>query len=202
MTDVLHSGLTGADLHEPKGVASATNGQVYVANGAGSGVWKDRVQMGFLDYNDDATSTTPITVTGGAGYVALTNDGAGAFTNKTYAPDGVTDIWNVSTNRFDWSDIALGDIVDIRLDVSVIIATTNTEVDIALELAEGSGSNYAVPFINPINFKTTGTKKLVVYNGIYMGDSNTLDNPAFFKIQADKTCTITVNGWYCKIIKR
>lgn len=36
-----HSALTGADLHEPKGAASATRGQVYVANGAGSGAWKD-----------------------------------------------------------------------------------------------------------------------------------------------------------------
>jgi hypothetical protein len=35
----LHSALTGAELHEPKGVAAATSGQVYVANGAGSGTW-------------------------------------------------------------------------------------------------------------------------------------------------------------------
>jgi hypothetical protein len=32
-----HSGLTGADLHEPKGAAAATTGQVYVADGAASG---------------------------------------------------------------------------------------------------------------------------------------------------------------------
>lgn len=36
-----HSALTGADLHEPKGVASATRGQAYIANGSGSGVWRD-----------------------------------------------------------------------------------------------------------------------------------------------------------------
>ena len=34
-----HASLTGADLHEPKGVAVATSGQVYIANGAGSGTW-------------------------------------------------------------------------------------------------------------------------------------------------------------------
>ncbi len=34
-----HSALTGADLHEPKGAAAATAGQVYVADGAGSGAW-------------------------------------------------------------------------------------------------------------------------------------------------------------------
>ena len=37
MANVAHSTLTGADLHEPKGVASASSGDIYVANGAGSG---------------------------------------------------------------------------------------------------------------------------------------------------------------------
>ena len=41
MANVAHASLTGADLHEPKGAASATSGQVYVANGAGSGTWTD-----------------------------------------------------------------------------------------------------------------------------------------------------------------
>ena len=36
---VEHSTLTGSDLHEPKGVASASTGQVYIANGSGSGAW-------------------------------------------------------------------------------------------------------------------------------------------------------------------
>ena len=34
-----HSVITGAGLHEPKGVASATSGKVYVSNGSGSGAW-------------------------------------------------------------------------------------------------------------------------------------------------------------------
>ena len=35
----LHKDLTGTELHEPKGVASATAGTVYVSNGSGSGNW-------------------------------------------------------------------------------------------------------------------------------------------------------------------
>lgn len=35
----LHKDLTGSDLHEPKGVTGASAGQVYVANGSGSGAW-------------------------------------------------------------------------------------------------------------------------------------------------------------------
>lgn len=39
MTDSAHASLTGADLHEPKGVDSASAQTVYVANGSGSGAW-------------------------------------------------------------------------------------------------------------------------------------------------------------------
>lgn len=36
----LHSAITGADNHEPKGVESASADTVYVANGSGSGTWE------------------------------------------------------------------------------------------------------------------------------------------------------------------
>lgn len=39
MPTTTHSLLTGADLHEPKGAATATTGTVYTANGSGSGTW-------------------------------------------------------------------------------------------------------------------------------------------------------------------
>lgn len=39
MANVNHSTLTDPYLHEPKGAASASSGDVYVANGAGSGAW-------------------------------------------------------------------------------------------------------------------------------------------------------------------
>lgn len=34
-----HSTLTGAELHEPKGISLASANEVYVANGSGSGSW-------------------------------------------------------------------------------------------------------------------------------------------------------------------
>jgi len=40
MANVSHASLTGANLHEPKGVASATANKVYVSDGSGSGTWQ------------------------------------------------------------------------------------------------------------------------------------------------------------------
>ena len=54
---VAHSTLTGSDLHEPKGVASATSGQIYVANGSGSGVWRNLIR-GHLYYDNIGTGVT------------------------------------------------------------------------------------------------------------------------------------------------
>lgn len=39
MANVNHSTLTDPYLHEPKGVAAASSGEVYVADGTGSGDW-------------------------------------------------------------------------------------------------------------------------------------------------------------------
>lgn len=55
MADVLHSSLTGADLHECKGAAAASLGQVPVANGAGSAPFAQ------LSYN--YLANTPVTPT-------------------------------------------------------------------------------------------------------------------------------------------
>ena len=40
MPNVQHSVLTDPNLHEPKGVSTALEGQVYRANGSGSGSWR------------------------------------------------------------------------------------------------------------------------------------------------------------------
>lgn len=53
MANIDHSTLTDPFLHEPKGVSTASAGQVYTANGAGSGVWVEshRLVGGYLTYS-------------------------------------------------------------------------------------------------------------------------------------------------------
>ena len=41
MANIVHSVLAGTEVHEPKGVSSASLGQVYVADGNGSGNWSN-----------------------------------------------------------------------------------------------------------------------------------------------------------------
>jgi hypothetical protein len=158
--------------------------------------------FGIYDYNDLNTATTPIPLTLPNTQYELTNDGLGAFTNKTYLLTGVPEIWNVLTNRFVFTDLSLGDRVDIRFDIEVTTSSVNTEISLFLELAEG-GSPYQLPLIPNANFKTSGTYKLITFFSSYMGDSNTLDNAGRVLIESDSTgVTVKVNGWYISPMKR
>lgn len=49
-TDLLHKNLTDPQLHEPKGVAAASENTVYFANGKGTGAWKP-VTFDLLKFN-------------------------------------------------------------------------------------------------------------------------------------------------------
>lgn len=153
--------------------------------------------FGFWDYNDDATSTTPLSVTA-ATPTALPNDELGPATNKTYKPLDMTDIWDAAAGEFDWTELSLGDTVDIRLDIEVTTSVANQEVKVDLELGQG-GSPYKISFGNAI-YKTAGAQDIVRFNSIYMGDANTMNNPAQFIIESPDACDVEVRGWYVRVV--
>ena len=130
---------------------------------------------GWADYNDFATTGTPITITGGAGNVVLTNDGLGVNTNITKLPFGIPQLWDASTNKLDFTGLSIGDWIDIRVVVDLIIATNNTQIGGVMSFGSG-GSAFTVPIIPTMNYKTTGTYASHAYIGFYIGSQNMLDN--------------------------
>lgn len=204
MADVQHNALTDPNLHEPKGVAAAAADKIYVTDGAGSGAFHttaDITRTGIYDYNDLTTASTPITLTPTGTYIDMTNDGAGTSTLLTYKLPDVANPWNVSTDRFDFTDFALGDWVDVRLDLTVTTSAANTLIETGIELGLG-GTAYTLN-VDASEFKTAGTYNIVRYVGLYIGDTNTKDNPGKIKMKSDAgTATVQVNGWYIKAGKR
>ena len=57
MANVNHSTLSDPYLHEPKGVAAASSGDVYLANGSGSGTWTSRQSMLTVQFANISTSS-------------------------------------------------------------------------------------------------------------------------------------------------
>jgi len=158
-----------------------------------------RESIGFVDYNDALTAISPISVPATLTDTLLTNDTLGPFTNTAHLPDNVTTIWDSVGNLFDFTELVLGSTVEIRLDIAVTTTSPNQVIEIDLELGVG-GTTYQIPFVRN-TFKAVGTQEVNRFNGIYMGDTNTLNNGARFLIRSDGVATVRVNGWYCKITR-
>lgn len=157
-------------------------------------------QLGFMDYADTATTTTPISIPSGGTFVDLTNNGLGVTTNKTYKPPAVGEIWNTSTNRLDFvGNLEPGDMMDVRLDFTVTTTSANQTIGVSLFLQVGLGSEFELPFVSSKQFKTAGTYRITEYIGFYIGSALTRDNPGRFRIKSDAAATCVVNGFYFKM---
>lgn len=101
MANILHSTLTGSELHEPKGIDALTGGasdadKVYVSDGAGSGAWTTTSRYGELYITGGATTQALTTVSArlDPGTVWTENIASGITTTAadgtfTIAADGV-----------------------------------------------------------------------------------------------------------------
>ena len=85
MANIQHSAIPDGQRHEPKGISTATNKQVYIANGSASGAWS---KLGPI-------SLSGVTTNGTSGqFVAV--DGAGNFVLAS-APSGSIYFYNIGT---------------------------------------------------------------------------------------------------------
>lgn len=202
----LHKDLTGADLHEIKGASTATSNQIPIANGLGGAPFTTPpysfVKVGWYDYNDLTTQTTPIALAVIGTKYDLTNDAAGPNTNTSFGLPGVANLWNAGTGRFVFTGLAIGDTLDIRVDTHYITTAANTALSMELELATGTGTPIIVPLISQLNFKTAGTYQVVQNRSFYIGSALVRDNPARIRVFSDSAgSSIKVNGWFIRAIK-
>lgn len=97
-------------------------------------------QGGFVDYEDAATSVTPINLTQDT-WIDLTNDKAGSDTLTTYKPTYITgDLWDSATNTIDLSEVPVGKVLLIRNDYDVTAGAANTRMDTRLYFPDTSKS--------------------------------------------------------------
>lgn len=195
-----HSVITDPNIHEPKGVSSATADKAYFANGSGSGSWKKIYTMGWEDYNDSGSTQN---LTNGV-WSDITNDGAGAYTNTAYKLPGYANIWDTVNNQFDWATAGLkiGDVVGIRFDIEVNVNSANDNVALALDMAHGHASEFKL-WLDNSNYDVAGTHRLLRYTELYIGSNEILNNPAKVTMTADSAGdSVIVYGWFVKVLPR
>ena len=126
------------------------------------------------------------------------DNGNGSFVSS---PDlGPSDLWNTVTNRFDFSDLSVGDMVDIHIELEIDPSTTNSIFDLWLEMGLG-GTQRIVKFLH---FKSSENSVYTTssYKGIFMSDSSDITNPARFRCAADQDVQIQECRFYCKLIRK
>ena len=155
--------------------------------------------FGIFDYRDALTATNPVALTGGSPAILTNNSSTGTYKNL---PDAdVTDLWIAATDKFDFSELNIGDMVEIRLDCEVTTTVVNQDYSIDLELAQPTVP-YLIPIIQSENVKTVGTHSVVRWMGFYMKDLNTINGEGQFIINSASNLTVRVYGWYIKLTKK
>jgi hypothetical protein len=143
---IQHVNIADGQRHEPKGISTATASQVYVANGAQSGVWRKprETDLDFTNpannlfgWNDIAdsqyTSGAPRAITAST-RTQLTNNGLGAQTNTTR----LGPIWSTSNNRFEINDLNATYVAEMSFKATAA-AVAGTPYICLIELESANG---------------------------------------------------------------
>ena len=153
--------------------------------------------IGFIDYNDASGSFTLSANT----WTDLPNDGTGAFTNKAYAPAGITELMDVSTGYIDATQTKLGDVLLIRNDFTITPTINNALLEFRYALGSG-GDSYTLPTIIGRLDSGSGTPYRFTLRAdkIYMGDDNTRLNPIKLQVRLSSNATVTNAGTVITLI--
>ena len=127
MANVNHSTLTDPYLHEPKGVSTASSGQVYMANGSGSGTWTPKENLvelsleGYIE-NISAASTVyvPVPFAGTVMKVVTVLEGAIGSSDATITVSNAAAA-SMGTITVTYTSSAAG-------DVDTLVPSTNNTV--------------------------------------------------------------------------
>lgn len=194
MVDITYRNTKGSELTHTELDNNFLNLDTRVAK-------SDKARIGFADYQDTATTSSPISLATPGTWYKLTNNTSGSLTLTSYLAEGVTSLWDSGNNQLDFTELSLGDQLGIRISLSITTSAANQEVDLRLSLGIGDPSAYTLN-IGHYAYKTAGTYSLIVPSYIYMGNTITRDNPAEIQIKSDATGTVVVDGFYIRTFLR
>jgi hypothetical protein len=152
---------------------------------------------GWVDYEDSATSGTPINLTQNV-WTDLTNNKAGSGTVTTYKPSFVTgDLWNSSTNSLVFTELGSGKIMIVRNDFDITAGAANTRLDARLYFPD---TNKTVEFMHD---NIASNNDLVRYSRTTQLFTHTdvLTSGCKIQVRVDKSgCTATVENFLITVL--
>jgi len=152
---------------------------------------------GWVDYEDSATSGTPINLTQNV-WTDLTNDKAGSGTVTTYKPSFVTgDLWNSATNSLVFTELGSGKIMIVRNDFDITAGAANTRLDARLYFPD---TNKSVEFMHD---NIASNNDLVRYSRTTQLFTHTdvLTSGCKIQVKVNKSgCTATVENFLITVL--
>lgn len=166
------------------------------ANG-GDALPVDNIRGGFANYiNGDLT---PINIPA-ATETKLTLDASSGTIVDAFLPAGVTSVWDSVSSQFDFSQLSIGDMVDIRVDGSLTNTGFNESFALNFVSAIGSPSEFTLPFSSG-NRLFAGTSVVSRYNGIYIGFQDMIDSPSELRVTTTDAASGFLIDIYIKILR-
>jgi len=151
MANVNHSALTDPYLHEPKGAATASSGDIYLANGSGSGTWTSAHQH--VDAYLAFDATTPAYT-----HAATTSFGVINPTLSTSTTDGFT-VTNTPNARLVYTGTR-----DISANIHISISTsqaTGTDHNVEWKIYKNGSALTGAHVIRTISSGSWGSISLL-----------------------------------------
>lgn len=152
---------------------------------------------GWVDYEDSATSGTPINLTQNV-WTDLTNNKSGSGTVTTYKPSFVTgDLWDSSTNSLVFTELGSGKIMIVRNDFDITAGAANTRLDARLYFPD---TNKTVEFMHD---NIASNNDLVRYSRTTQLFTHTdvLTSGCKIQVRVDKSgCTATVENFLITVL--
>lgn len=168
----------------------------------GSGNTTTTTANGFMDYNDTSTLGSPVVLAPNV-WTAVPNNGLGAYTNKTYKPNGVAELMDTTTGSIDPTGLELGSTILVRNDFTVTPNTNGTLLEFRYTLGVGGNSYTLEKILGRLDSGSgIGYRHSLVPDLIYMGDTNTRDNPIGLEIRLSASGVLINSGSAIQVIRR
>jgi len=167
---IQHNIITDPDIHEPKGVAAATSGKVYISNGSGSGAWTYPPGKAHAEIYISGGTTTH-TLAGASAYSLLNPSGE-------WTASGNEDILTVTPGN---GIITLNQAGHYLVTFWINFTTT--------AIASGSAYNFKYAIDGSVGTRLSSVVKPT--NGV---DKLTLSSTGTVSVTANQTLSIFVGG--------
>ena len=157
------------------------------------------VTSGWIDYNDTTGDVPMLADT----WTTIPNNGAGPYSNSAYTPTGVNQLLNTSTGAIDVSGLSLGDFILIRNDFTVTPTINNSSLEFRYTLGAGLGAYTLEQSLGRLDRGSGVPYRFALrIDSIYMGDTNTRDNPIGLQVKCSSGATLNNAGLVIEVVKR